>query len=192
MSSETRSRKYSISAGMSSRRSASEGERIGTTDSRWNKSSRNCPSVIACARSRLVEEMMRTSTCTGVGPADALETLVDQHAQDFGLRLRRHVGDLVEIERAAVRLLERADAARPVRPGLDPEQLRLHPLGRNGRRVDDDERARRARRMRVDHPRGELLAGARRPRDQHARIGGTDFLDQPLADWRRRARRRRA
>ena len=45
--------------------------------------------------------------------ADALEILVDQHAQDLGLRLARHVGDFVEIERAAMRLFERADAPRP-------------------------------------------------------------------------------
>ena len=97
---------------MSSRRSASDGTRIGTTDRRWNRSSRNCPSVIAWARSRLVEEMIRTSTWTRADAADALEILVDQHAQDLGLGLERHVGDFVEIERAAVRLFERPDATR--------------------------------------------------------------------------------
>ena len=78
--------------------------------------------------------------------ADALKVLVDQHAQDLGLRLARHVGDFVEIERAAMRLFERADPARPVRAGFDAEQLRLHPLGRHRRRVDDDEGTVRARR----------------------------------------------
>ena len=49
-----------------------------------------------------------------LGPAaDALELLLDQHAQHLALRLERHVGDLVDIERAAVRLLQRADLARP-------------------------------------------------------------------------------
>ena len=55
--------------------------------------------------------MMRTSTWTRVGAADALEVLVDEHAQDAVLGLARHVGDLVDVERAAMRLLERADPA---------------------------------------------------------------------------------
>ena len=73
--------------------------------------------------------------------ADALEVLVDKDAQDLGLRLARHVGDLVEIERSAVRFLERADPTRTIRPGFDAEQLRLHALGRHGRGVEDDERS---------------------------------------------------
>ena len=109
--------------------------------------------------------------------ADALEILVDQHAQDFGLRFARHVGDFVEIERAAVRLFERADAAGAIRPGLDAEQLRLHALRRHRRRVDDDERAVGPRRMLVDEPRGQFLAGAGRAGDQHPRIGGAELVD---------------
>ena len=46
-----------------------------------------------------------------VGAADALEGLLDQHAQDLVLGLARHVGDLVDEQRAAMRLLERADLA---------------------------------------------------------------------------------
>ena len=93
---------------------------------------------------------MRTSTATLVRAADALEGLVDQHAQDLVLRLARHVGDLVDEQRAAMRFLERADLAllRAVR-GLDAEQLDLHALRRDGGGVDDDERpARRAPRAR--------------------------------------------
>ena len=44
--------------------------------------------------------------------AEAQELLLDQHAQHLALRLERHVGDLVDVERAAVRLFERADLAR--------------------------------------------------------------------------------
>ncbi len=44
--------------------------------------------------------------------ADALKLLVGQHAQDAVLRLARHVGDLVDEQRTAVRLLERTDLAR--------------------------------------------------------------------------------
>src|SRR5258708_35574696 len=43
--------------------------------------------------------------------ADALEGLVDEDAQDLVLRLARHVCHFVEIERAAMRLLERTDFA---------------------------------------------------------------------------------
>ena len=47
--------------------------------------------------------------------AVAQEGLVLQRAQDLGLGLERHVGHLVEQQRAAMRLLERADfAQRPV------------------------------------------------------------------------------
>ena len=46
--------------------------------------------------------------------ADAGEGLVDQHAQDLALRLQRHVGDFVEIERAVMREFEQAGLARAV------------------------------------------------------------------------------
>ena len=58
------SMKKVISSGMSSRRSDSDGTRIGTTDRRWNRSSRKAPSAIRLARSRALDEMMRTSTLT--------------------------------------------------------------------------------------------------------------------------------
>jgi hypothetical protein len=44
--------------------------------------------------------------------ADALELLFDENAQDLALRLDRHVRDLVDIERAAMRLFERPDLSR--------------------------------------------------------------------------------
>ena len=97
---------------MSSRRSASAGTRSGTTVRRWNRSSRNGPRAISRSRSRAVEETTRTSTFTWSVPPTRWKRLVDEHAQDLVLRLARHVGDLVEVERAAVRLLERADLAR--------------------------------------------------------------------------------
>ena len=60
--------------------------------------------------------------------SDPLERLLLQQAQDLGLQARRHVADLVEEERAAVALLELADAA-AVGAGegalLVPEQLAL-------------------------------------------------------------------
>ena len=76
-------------------------------------------------------------------------------------------------------LLERADAAGAIRPGVDAEQFALHALGSDRRRVDDDEGTLGAHRMGVDQPRRQLLAGARGTGDQHPRIGGTDPLDDP-------------
>ena len=45
------------------------------------------------------------------GAAGALEGLIDQHAQDLVLGLARHVGDLVDEQRAAMGLFQRAGLA---------------------------------------------------------------------------------
>ena len=45
----------------------------------------------------------------GVG-ADALEPAVLRHAQQFGLELRRHLGDFIQKNRAAVGHFKAADA----------------------------------------------------------------------------------
>ena len=45
------------------------------------------------------------------GAAGALERLVDQHAQDLVLGFARQVGDLVDEQRAAMRLFQRAGLA---------------------------------------------------------------------------------
>ena len=55
------------------------------------------------------------------GAADALKVLIDQNPEDFRLRLARHVGDFVQIKRAAVRLLKSADPRGLICAGLDPE-----------------------------------------------------------------------
>ena len=72
--------------------------------------------------------------------ADALERLLDQDPQDLVLGLARHVGDLVDEQRAAMRLLESTDfAPSSVRRLLHAEQLDLHPLRHHCRRIDHDE-----------------------------------------------------
>ena len=77
-----------------------------------------------------------------VRAADALERLLDENPQDLVLRLARHVGDLVDEQRSAMRLFECADLApSPVRRLLDPEQLDFHAFRHHRRRVDDDERS---------------------------------------------------
>ena len=54
------------------------------------------------------------------GAADALEVLIDQNAEDLGLRLARHVGDFIQVKRAAVRLFKRADPRLPFNPDSTP------------------------------------------------------------------------
>src|SRR6516164_7983749 len=95
--------------------------------------------------------------------ADTLEVLIDKDPQDLALRLLWHVGDLIEIDRPSMRLLERAGHALPVRALLDAEERRLHILRRDRRRIDGDESAARPARELVDGARSELLAGARGP-----------------------------
>ena len=58
--------------------------------------------------------MMRTSTFTELVAADRPDLAVLEHAQQLALEAEAHVADLVEEERAAVRLLEEA-ALRDVR-----------------------------------------------------------------------------
>ena len=70
--------------------------------------------------------------------ADRHELARLQHAQQAGLRLERHVADLVEEQRAALGLLEAADLAR-VGAGegalLVAEQLALDQLARDRRQL---------------------------------------------------------
>ena len=52
--------------------------------------------------------MTRTSVSCGCGRADAHEGAGLEHAQQLDLQLERHLGDLVEEQRAAVGALEEA------------------------------------------------------------------------------------
>ena len=98
-----------------------------------------------------------------VGPAHALELALLQHAQELDLDLERHVADLVEEQRPAVRQLE---AARPPTHGageralLVPEHLGLEHAGRERRAVYLDERLGLPGAIDVDGARHHLLAGA--------------------------------
>ena len=65
-------------------------------------------------------------------------------------------------KRAAMRLLERADLARPVAAGLGAEQLDLEPVGPHRRAIEDDERPVGAARARVQQPRRPLPCRPRR------------------------------
>ena len=87
--------------------------------------------------------MMRMSTGTGLRAADAVDHALLDGAQQLGLQPHVHLGDFVEQQRAAGRLLELADAARD-RAGegalLVAEQLGLQQVLRDRRAVDRDER----------------------------------------------------
>ena len=63
---------------------------------------------------------MRTSTLIGFVAAHALELSLLKHAEQLDLRRSGYLADLVEEERAAVRLLEAADARRRSAPVNEP------------------------------------------------------------------------
>src|SRR4051812_44518790 len=74
--------------------------------------------------------------------AESANLSVFEHAQELRLQRDGHLRDLVEEERAAVRNLEAAEAARRrarERAALVAEQLRLHQRLRNRRAVYRDE-----------------------------------------------------
>ena len=126
--------------------------------------------------------------------ADALEGLIDQHAQDLVLRLARQVGDVVDEQRAAMRLFQRAGLASFRAVGLiDAEQFDFHALRRDRGGIDDDERAVRAAGQLMERARGKFLAGAGGADDQHAAVGRRHAFDRlaQLADRRRAADQRR-
>ena len=96
---------------MSSTRSRSAGLRIGKTSRRKKRSSRKRPRF-----DRLAEVLVRRGEDAHVDvdhvlAADARDLAGLQRAQHLGLRDEIHVADLVEEERAAVRLLEEAALA---------------------------------------------------------------------------------
>ena len=89
--------------------------------------------------------MTRTSTLIVRADPSRSTSLLLQHAQHLGLRLRAHVADFVEEDRAAVGLLELADlllGGAGERPLLVAEQLRLDQLLGNRGAVHLHERAR--------------------------------------------------
>ena len=115
----------------------------------------------------------------GLRPADALELLVLDDAQELGLDAERGLADLVEEDRPPLRELEPARLP-PVGAGegalLVPEELRLGERLGERRAVELDERPVRPRGEGVEDPRDEVLP---RPR-----LAADEDRDRP----RRRAR----
>ena len=95
--------------------------------------------------------------------ADAVDHALLDGAQQLGLQPHVHLGNLVEQQRAAVGLLEFADAARD-RAGegalLVAEQFGFEKRFRDRGAIDADERLLGAARARVHVARQHLLAGA--------------------------------
>ncbi len=125
--------------------------------------------------------MMRMSTGTGLRAADAVDHALLDGAQELGLQAHVHLGDLVEQQRAAGRLLELADAAGD-RAGegalLVAEQLGFEQVLRDRRAVDRDERRRARGSSGVDVAREHLLAGAGLAGDQHRGVARRDLLGE--------------
>ena len=112
--------------------------------------------------------------------ADALELALLQRAQQLGLRLERHVADLVEEQRAAVGGLELAFAARDGAgegAALVAEQLALDQLAAERGAVHLDQRLAAARAAVVQRVGHQLLAGAALAADQHGDVGVGDLGD---------------
>src|SRR5690606_29502045 len=103
------------------------------------------------------------------------------HAQQPGLQRRGHVADLVEKQRASVRLLEAATALRVrarERAPLMSEQLGFEQLARYGGCVQSDERLARARAVLVQSAGDELLARAGLTGDQHRHARAREPTDR--------------
>src|SRR5260370_34578971 len=101
-------------------------------------------------------------------PADRRVLARLQHAQQARLRLDRHVADLVEEKRAALRLLEAADRTRGgAGEGslFMAKELALDQLTRNGGHVDRDEGCGAPLAEVIGRPGGPPLAGAAFARD---------------------------
>src|SRR6516164_5589441 len=115
-------------------------------------------------------------------PPYPLKSLLLQDAHNLALGFERHIGDLVEEQRAAMRTLKGADLARrPIAAKFGPEQLDLEPVGPHRRAVDRNKRALRTARMQMQQPPDDFLSGTRRSCDQHSaarRCHALDLLPQ--------------
>ena len=158
--------------------------------SRNSRSCRKRPAVTSALRSALVAEISRTLTLRVFDDPSRSNSPVSMTRSSFGLLAERHVGDLVEEERAAVGELEAADA---IDLGVGERALHVaeelgleHALG-HAAGVDRDHRPVGARRHRVQRLRDQPLAGAVLAGDQHVGVRRADARD----DVEHRPHRRR-
>src|SRR2546425_3275706 len=110
----------------------------------------------------------------------ASEAKVLEHVEELGLKGERQLGDLVQVDRALVGILELPQLP-PVRAGEGPllvaEKLGLEQPWRDRGTVDLDERTAGACRSSVDRPGDEVITHAALPTDQDRRIRVGDILD---------------
>src|SRR6266508_957958 len=114
------------------------------------------------------------------GAPDAAQRAVLQYPQKLDLKLRAHLGDLVQEESSAHRLLEVPDPpliGSGKRAALVPEELTLDQGRRDGAAVEGDEGLPASPREPVDRSRGDLLAGAGGPGDENRGVGARDAPD---------------
>jgi len=107
--------------------------------------------------------------------------LIFENAEQFGLHLRPHLGDLVEQKGSAVRAFETAFAP-AVRArecaALMAEQFAFDQGLRNGRAIDGDEGPATARRFVVDCTCGQLLSRTALASNDYRHARGSGFFDQ--------------
>src|SRR6185369_5726591 len=112
--------------------------------------------------------------------ADPREPEVLQHVEELGLQGERQLADLIEVDRALVRIFELSGlAAMGAGEGalLVTEELGFEELLRDRRAVDLDERPLTASRRRMDRSGDEVLADPALATDQHRGVGVGDALD---------------
>ena len=118
----------------------------------------------------MLAAITRQSTLTDVVGADALDAALLQGAQQLDLHRHRHALDLVEEQRAAVGVLELADAA-PRRAGegadLVAEQFAVDQVLRQAAAVQRNEMAAPPLAVVVQAARHQVLAGAGLAVDDH-------------------------
>ncbi len=123
--------------------------------------------------------MTRTFTANRVRRADGANHVFLQHAQQLHLQARRHVADLIEHQRAAIRRLEQAAmCARGARERtlLVTEQFRLEKVLRHRGAIDRNEGLVPTRARAMDRAGEQFLARAAFTGDEHARIGAGDHV----------------
>src|SRR5437870_2643428 len=113
-------------------------------------------------------------------PAETLELVFLQHAQELRLQLERDLAHLVQEERATVSQLEPSDPLRDragERPPLVPEQLALEQARRDGGTVHLDEGPVAAPARIADGAGNQFLSRAGLAQEENSRVGRRDDLD---------------
>src|SRR6185436_1656650 len=113
--------------------------------------------------------------------ADTLKALLLQRADDLALRLDWSVGDLVQQQRAAMRLLEctnLAEAPRTFDPGFAAEELDLQPLWASRGATQSHKGSACPPGARMNEARDHFLSGACRSRHQDAAVGRCNAVDR--------------